>query len=86
MIAYNEIRQNAYYDSVTLMLFSSKLGEIPGVRKAAVMMGTDHNKSLMMNSGILKSEDAEKITANDLVIGVLAEDQSAVDAALASLA
>ena len=86
MIAYNEIRQNAYYDSVTLMLFSSKLGEIPGVREAAVMMGTDHNKSLMMNSGILKSEDAEKITANDLVIGVLAEDQSAVDAALASLA
>lgn len=86
MISYNEIRQNAYYDSVTLMLFSSRLSEVPGVSEAAVMMGTDHNKSLMINSGILKSGDAAKITPNDLVVGILAEDQQAVDAALVALA
>ena len=86
MISYNEIRQNAYYDSVTLMLFSSKIAATPGVKEAAVMMGTDHNRSLMMNSGLLKPEDAEKISGNDLVIGILAETQEAVDAALAELA
>lgn len=44
---HNVIKHNAYFDSVTLMLFSSKLGGIDGVQEAAVMMGTDHNIELM---------------------------------------
>ena len=82
MVAYNTVKPNAYYDSVTLMLFSSKLGEVEGVKEAAVMMGTDHNKALMQDSGLLTAEAAAKITANDLVIGILGEDQASVDAAL----
>ena len=86
MVSYNEVRPNAYYDSVTLMLFSSNLSNMDGVKEAAVMMGTEHNKSLMINSGVLSPEDAAKVSANDLVIGIIADGQETVDAALAVLA
>lgn len=81
MVTYHEIKQNSYYDSVTLMLFSSKLQEVPGVKEAAVMMATDHNKALMRRAGILSPEQAKKATPNDLVVGVLAEsDEAAAEA------
>lgn len=86
MVSYNEVRPNAYYDSVTLMLFSSNLSNMDGVKEAAVMMGTEHNKSLMINSGVLSPEDAARVSANDLVIGIIADGQETVDAALAVLA
>lgn len=82
MVSYNTVKQNTYYDSVTLMLFSSKLTGAKGVREAAVMMGTDHNKSLMLGSGILTEELAAAITPNDMAIGILAESQADLDAAL----
>ena len=69
MKIHNVVKANAYFDSVTLMLFSSKLNSIAGVEQAAVMMGTDHNKELMKNSGILTAEFAAKVKSNDLVIG-----------------
>lgn len=82
---HNVIKNNAYFDSVTLMLFSSKLSGIPGVLEAAVMMGTDHNKELMKSSGILSEELAEKVTGNDLVIGIKAVSQEVVDLAIKTL-
>lgn len=82
---HNLIKHNAYFDSVTLMLFSSKLGGIPGVLEAAVMMGTDHNKELMKNSGILSEELANKVSGNDLVIGIKADSQEVIDLAIKTL-
>jgi FdrA protein len=82
---HNVIKHNAYFDSVTLMLFSSKLGGIEGVQEAAVMMGTDHNIELMKSSGILSEELASKVTANDLVIGIKAVSQEVVDLAIKTL-
>ena len=82
---HNVIKHNAYFDSVTLMLFSSKLGGISGVQEAAVMMGTDHNIELMKSSGILSQELASKVTANDLVIGIKAESQEVIDLAIKTL-
>ena len=32
MVTYSEIRNNAYYDSVTLMLISSEAEKTPGIR------------------------------------------------------
>ena len=86
MVAYHEVRENTYFDSVTLMLFSSRLSALPGVKEAAVMMGTDHNKSLMIASGILQEADTGGITPNALVVGVLAEDDGVVQEVLAELA
>lgn len=82
---YNVIKENMYFDSVTLMLFSSKLNSIEGVNQAAVMMGTDHNKKLMLNAGTLDENYYNKITANDLVIGINADSQAAIDKAIAVL-
>lgn len=82
MVVHNEVKQNAYYDSVTLMLISSAMGDVPGVVEAAAMMGTDHNKALMKNSGILSDEIAAGASANDLIIGISAESQEVIDAAL----
>lgn len=82
---HNVIKHNAYFDSVTLMLFSSKLGGIEGVSEAAVMMGTDHNIELMKSSGILSEELASKVTANDLVIGIKADSQEVIDLAIKTL-
>lgn len=82
MVQYNTVKPSAYYDSVTLMLISSRLTECKGVREAAVMMGTDHNKALMTGAGLLTAEAAGTVTPNDLVIGISAEDEDSLKAAL----
>ena len=79
---HNVIKANTYFDSVTLMLFSSKLNSINGIEQAAVMMGTNHNKELMINSGVLTKDQAEKAGSNDLVIGIKASSQSVIDEAI----
>lgn len=79
---HNLVKSNSYFDSVTLMLFSSKLNAIEGVKEAAVMMGTNHNVELMINSGLLTKEQASKITSNDLVIGIKSDHQSVIDLAI----
>lgn len=81
MIIHNNVLKNTYYDSITLMFFSSRLENIPGVIEAAVMMGTDHNKALMIKSGVLTTELSLDITPNDLVIGISAESQDAIEQA-----
>lgn len=69
MAIYTEVKKNAYFDSVTLMLMSAQLKKSPGILEGAVMMGTDHNKRLMLDSGILDPATAESCGPNDLVIG-----------------
>lgn len=85
MVQFVRVQESTYFDSVTLMLISSKLAEMPQVKEAAVMMGTDHNKRLMLQSGVLDAANAERIHPNDLTIGILAETQEAVDEALKKL-
>ena len=82
MVLYNDIKKNTYYDSVTLMLFSGNLSAAPGVKDASVMMGTDHNKSIMAKAGILSEEVAAKAGPNDLIVGILAETEEASEGAV----
>ncbi len=82
---HNIVKKNAYFDSVTLMLFSSRLNDVEGVQQAAVMMGTDHNKELMKNSGILSDEVSASASSNDLIIGVRADSQDIIDLAIKTL-
>ena len=81
MIIKNVVKPNSYYDSVTLMMISSKLAALEGIKNAAVMMGTDYNKSLMTNSGLLLPAHQE-ITPNDMVIGIIAENEESAENAL----
>jgi succinyl-CoA synthetase alpha subunit len=66
MIKY-DIRKNAYYDSVTLMLISKEIKNIEGVTEALVGMGTELNKELTVNLKLV-TEDLESISANDFYI------------------
>ena len=36
-----EVRKNTYYDSVTLMIISKDVKNLPGITEALVGMGTD---------------------------------------------
>ena len=62
-----EIRKNAYYDSVTLMIISKEVKKLPGVAEALVGMGTDLNRELAGRTG-LDAEGFEEVTANDFFV------------------
>ncbi|MBR0163631.1 MAG: acyl-CoA synthetase FdrA [Lachnospiraceae bacterium] len=62
-----EVRKNAYYDSVTLMIISKEVKKLDGVREALVGMGTDLNRDLVVSTG-LEVEGFDAVTANDFFI------------------
>lgn len=66
MVLY-DIRKNAYYDSVTLMLISKEIKQIEGVAEVLVGMGTDLNKELSSNLG-LGGEAIDGLSPNDFFI------------------
>ncbi|NOX63197.1 MAG: acyl-CoA synthetase FdrA [Chloroflexi bacterium] len=76
-----DIRRGAYYDSVVLMQLQRSLVALPGVLDAGVVMGTQANKDILAQSGLLMDE-ARAAGEEDLVIAVKAEDEAAADAAL----
>jgi len=71
-----EIRKNAYYDSVTLMLISKEIKKIEGISEALVGMGTDLNREIALNIG-LATPELETVTANDLFVVVKCEEETA---------
>ena len=75
------VKQNLYYDSVTLMKLSGRVSGMPGVTGALVGMGTELNKGLLAGMGIMTAQ-AEAAGANDLLIGVCAESEEAVSGAV----
>ena len=89
MPVWNFVRRSFYQDSVTLMRLTRDLEAVPGVRRAAVMMGTPPNRAVLAQAGLLAA-DGESAAPADLVIAVRADDEAgaraardAVDAALA---
>jgi len=75
------IKTSEYHDSVKLMLVARELSRLAGVRDAAVVMGTEANKSLLEQSGLLSTQ-AQAATPNDLVVVVSAQDLEVAQAAL----
>lgn len=77
------VKSSEYHDSVKLMLVARELTKLAGVRDAAVVMGTDANKSLLEQSGLLTAE-SRAATPNDLVIAVAAAEGTAEEALAAA--
>jgi FdrA protein len=77
----SEIRSGAYYDSAVLMQLQRGLLGLPGVLDSGAVMGTAANLELLAQSGLLTNE-AKKVGANDLLIVVKAETDSAAVEAL----
>jgi FdrA protein len=76
-----EVRSGAYYDSVVLMQLQRSLSDQPGVLDAGVVMGTRANKDILAQTGMLV-DAAREAGADDLVVVVLAEDETSADVAL----
>lgn len=85
MVLYNDTKKNTYYDSITLMLFSGELSAAKGVESASVMMGTEHNKTIMMRGGLLTPDAAAQAGPNDIIVGIQTQTQEQSDAAVALL-
>jgi len=62
------IVSGAYRDSVALMQLSAELAELPGIRRASLVMATPANLGLLAESGLLKQP--LEAAPNDLVIAL----------------
>ncbi len=75
-----EVQKNTYQDSVRLMRVSQGLSGLNGVEQAIVVMGTDANKRVMEEIGLL-TDAVEQAGPNDLVIVIEAvSDETAQEA------
>lgn len=75
------IKASEYHDSVSLMLVAREISKVEGIQDAAVVMGTEANKSILADAGLL-TEDAQTASPNDLIIAVASGSDSASEAAL----
>lgn len=81
MVVRNWVRRNEYRDSVMLMKASEDLRAVSGVMHAALMMGTQANKSVLEGLGLL-DEQGRTARANDLLVAVQALDEDALGRAV----
>ena len=77
---YSYVNKNTYIDSVSLMVLSSSVSAVDGIKNAAVMMGTEHNKDIMKQAGLF--DGSEEAGTSDLIIGIEAESEDAKNEAL----
>lgn len=77
----SQIQPGAYYDSVVLMQLQRALAALPGIEEAGAVMGTDANKDVLTQSG-LTTQDVQRAKADDLIIVVRAESDTAAQTAI----
>ncbi|HSA89909.1 MAG TPA: hypothetical protein VLF42_08445 [Burkholderiales bacterium] len=82
-LVLNRVERGRYLDSVALMRLSRRLGALPGIEAAALMIGTPSNKALLREAGLLGSE-GEHAGPSDILIAVRAANADAGRAALDS--
>lgn len=82
MALVSEIKPKTYQDSVRLMRVSETLSGLDDVKQAIVAMGTEANKRVLAEVGLLTGP-VQQAQPNDLVIVIEAESDEAAEAALA---
>lgn len=75
------LKENSYQDSINLMLLTNHLGTLKGVIKTQVMMGTDANKDILKEAGLL-SDEANSAKPSDMVIVVDTDDENVMSLVL----
>jgi FdrA protein len=78
------IKSNTYFDSVSLMALSTKANQIEGVEQAVIAMGTEMNKEVLKNVGLLTPE-LEQAKTSDLMIVIKAETDTVCESAYESV-
>jgi len=69
------IKQSTYFDSVSLMSLSTKANQIEGVEQAVIAMGTEMNKEVLRNVGLLTPELEEAKTSDLMIVVKAATDE-----------
>ena len=85
MVTRNLILPQTYNDSIVLMQYTVKLEALPGVDKAAIMMGTTAVLQFLEENALL-AVDKKTISADDMVLAAVGEDSTALDKALEKIA
>ncbi|MFE1955891.1 MULTISPECIES: acyl-CoA synthetase FdrA [Streptomyces] len=78
------VRKNTYFDSVSLMSVSTKANALDGVEQAFTAMGTEMNKGVLDNLGLL-TDELKAAESGDLMVVLVAEDGADTDALLAEI-
>ncbi|MCC8127059.1 MAG: acyl-CoA synthetase FdrA [Clostridiales bacterium] len=78
---FTVIRKNTYQDSINLMLLTNRINTLPGVIQSQIMMGTDANKDIYRNAGLLTAE-VEAAAPGDMCIVIEAQEEGIVDQVL----
>lgn len=78
---YTVIKKNSYQDSINLMLITNSINTLNSVKKCSIMMGTEANKDIFKNSGLLTKE-AEAAAPSDMIIVVDTDDEKVVNKVL----
>lgn len=84
MVVVNIVRKNSYHDSVFLMSIATTVKKLPGVEEVSCLMGTQENKRMLQDSGLLRDEGGDAL-AGDLVIAVRARKKVDAEAATAKV-
>ena len=50
---FTVVKQNTYQDSINLMLLTNRINTLEGVIQSSIMMGTDANRDIFRNTGLL---------------------------------
>jgi FdrA protein len=78
-VIVNLVRPNRYQDSVTLMGVAERVRSLVGIEDASLMMGTEPNREMLRDAGLLAAE-GESAGPNDLIVALRGEE-NAVSAA-----
>lgn len=78
------IKRNNYQDSINLMLLTNEINLVKGIKQCSIMMGTDANKDILKNTGLL-TEEGSSASPSDMVIVLEIEDESVVPAVLVKI-
>jgi FdrA protein len=81
-VLYNEVCKGLYRDSIVLMRCARTLTAMPGIEEAGLLIGTEANKEMLREAGLLGAEGSAA-GPGDLIIALRAKDATAADAAMA---
>jgi len=80
----NAVKRNYYRDSIQLMRLTEEAKRLEGVIDAVVAMGTETNKLLLEQLGLL-TEEGRRATEEDMVLAVKASGEDSARALLSRL-
>lgn len=80
-VVYSARKPHTYRDSVILMELSHALSTQPGIREAAVLMGTPANLQVLHHSGLLPPDERDT-APDDILIAVKAMDEASAKRAV----